>query len=140
MFWGNGCGRHKNGCHAHPNYLHFQGTSMRKASWKSFIQKWWPVLEIQSFEVENYFLMPFSLWNCAFLTIFDFKGLYFWNQSIFLNETFRRASSLRFTKNEGIMDGCGPCSKNTTFSKMAQKANKFWKIQKNVFCIFGSIL
>ena len=55
---------------------------------ESFIQKCWLVSEIQSFEVENYFLTPFSLWNCAFLTIFDFKALYFWNQSIFLNETF----------------------------------------------------
>ena len=27
-----------------------------------------------------------------------------WNQSIFLNETFRRASSLRFNKNGGIVD------------------------------------
>ena len=75
---------------------------------ESFIQKCWLVSEIQSFVVENYFLMPFSLWNCAFLTIFDLKALYFWNQSIFLNEIFRRASSLRFTINEGIVDGCGP--------------------------------
>ena len=63
---------------------------------ESFIQKCWLVSEIQCFELKNYFLMPFSLWNWAFLTIFDFKALYFWNQSIFLNETFRRASSLRF--------------------------------------------
>ena len=31
-----------------------------------------------------------------------------WNQSIFLNETFRRASSLRFIKNGCIVDGLIP--------------------------------
>ena len=71
---------------------------------ESFIQKCWLVSEIQSFEVENF---PFSLWNCAFLTIFDFKALYFWNQLIFLNETFRRASPLRFPENEAILDERG---------------------------------
>ena len=71
---------------------------------ESFIQKCWLVSEIQSFEVEHYFLMPFSPSNCAFLTIFDFKALYFWNQSILLNETFRRASPLRFPENETILD------------------------------------
>ena len=74
---------------------------------ESFIQKCWLLSEIQSFKVENYFLMPFSLWNCTFLTIFDFKALYFWNWSIFLNETFRRDSSLRFPENEAILDGRG---------------------------------
>ena len=39
--------------------------------------------------------------------IFHFKALYFWNQSIFLNETFRRASLLRIPKNEAILDGHG---------------------------------
>ena len=76
---------------------------------ESFIKKCWLVSEIQSFEVENYFLMPFSLWNCAFLMIFYFKAFYFWNWSIFLNETFRRASSLRFLENEAILDGHGNC-------------------------------
>ena len=71
---------------------------------ESFIQKCWPVSDIQSFEVENYFFIPYSLWNCAFLTIFDFKALYFWSQSIFLNETFRSASPLRFPENEAILD------------------------------------
>ena len=76
---------------------------------ESFIQKYWLITEIQSYEVENYLLKPFSLWNCAFLRIFDFKALYFWNQSIFLNETFRRASPLSFPENEAILDGHGNC-------------------------------
>ena len=36
-----------------------------------------------------------------------------WSHSIFLNETFMRASSLRFIKNGGIVDGHGP--HNTVF-------------------------
>ena len=97
---------------------------------ESFIQKCWLVSEIQSFEVENCFLMPFSLWNCAFLTIFDFKALYFWNQSIFLNETFRRASPLRFPENEAILDGRGKCLMPAT--PIFQKHYFFKKCPKNL--------
>ena len=97
----------------------------RETQWgsppESFIQKCWLVSEIQSFEVENYFLGPFSLWNCAFLTIFDFKALYFWNQSIFLNEFFRSASSLRFAENEAILDGHGNCLMPATPTLLFQK-------------------
>ena len=104
---------------------------------ESFIQKYWLVSEIQSFEVENYFLMPFSLWNCAFLTIFDFKALYFWNRSIFLNETFRRASSLRFPENEAILDGHGNClmpampifQKHCFFKKCPKNLTNFGKFK-----------
>ena len=109
---------------------------------ESFIQKYWPVSEIQSFEVENYFLMPFSLWNCAFLTIFDFKALYFWNRSIFLNETFRSASSLSFHENEAILDGHGNClmpatpifQKHCFFKKCPKNLTNFGKFE-NLFGI-----
>ena len=109
---------------------------------ESFIQKCWPVSEIQSFEVENYFLMPFSLWNCAFLTIFDFKALYFWSQSIFLNETFRSASPLSFHENEPILDGRGnrlmPATpifqKHCFFKKCPKNLTNFEKFQI-FFCI-----
>ena len=87
--------------------------------------------------MENYLLMPFSLWNCAFLTIFDFKGLYFWNRSIFLNETFRRASPLRFPENEAILDGHGNClmpatpifQKHCFFKKCPKNLTNFGKFQ-----------
>ena len=97
---------------------------------ESFIQKCRLVSEIQSFEVENCFLMPFSIWNCAFLMIFDFKALYFWNQSIFLNETFRRASPLRFPENETILDGRGNCLMPAT--PIFQKHCFFKKSPKNL--------
>ena len=111
---------------------------------ESFIQKCWLVSEIQSFEVENCFLMPFSLWNCAFLTIFDFKALYFWNRSIFLNETFRRASSLRFPENETILDGRGNClmpattifGKHYFFRKCPKNLTNFGKFQFFFFLQF----
>ena len=67
-----------------------------------------------------------------------------WNQSIFLNETFKRGSSWRFTKNGSIVDGCGPCLMSVTpifwkpcFFKKGPEINNFWKI-KIFFCISGS--
>ena len=61
-----------------------------------------------------------------------------WNQSIFLNETFRRASSLKFTKNEGIVDGCGSCLMSAM--PIFQKHCFFKKGPKtNIFCISGGI-
>ena len=86
--------------------------------------------------MENYFLMPFSLWNCAFLTIFDFEALYFWNQSILLNETFRSASPLRFPENEAILDGHGNCLMPAT--PIFQKHCFFKKCPKNL-TYFGKL-
>ena len=99
---------------------------------ESFIQKCWLVLEIQSFEVES----------CTFLTVMEFKALYFWNQSIFLNETFRRASPLRFPENEAILDGRGNClmpatpifQKHCFFKKCPKNLTNFGKFKK-FFCI-----
>ena len=115
---------------------------------ESFIQKYWPVSEIQSFEVENCFLMPFFLWNCAFLTIFDFKALYFWSQSIFLNESFRRASPLRFPENEAILDGHGNClmpatpifQKHCFFKKCPKNLTNFGKFEKNFVLSFWNFI
>ena len=114
---------------------------------ESFIQKYWPVSEIQCFEVENCFLMRFSLWNCTLFTIFDLKALHFWNRSIFLNETFRRASPLSFLENEAILDGHGNClmpampifQKHCFFKKCPKNLKNFGKIQK-IFCIFQNLL
>ena len=81
--------------------------------------------------------MPFSLWNCAFLTIFDFKALYFWSQSIFLNETFRSASPLSFHENEAILDGRDNClmpampifQKHCFFKKCPKNLTNFGKFK-----------
>ena len=116
-FLKNGHGRHETVATPIQNSFIFRETQWGSPP-ESFIQKYWPVSAIQRFEVENNFLRPFSLWNCAFLTIFDFKALYFWNQSIFLDETFRRASPLSFPENEAILDGHGNCSKTLLFQKM----------------------
>ena len=62
--------------------------------------------------------------------MFHFKALYFWNQSTFLNETFRRASPLRFPENEVIFDGHGNCLKPAT--PIFQKQCFFKKCPKNV--------
>ena len=97
---------------------------------QSFVQKCWLVSEIQSFEVENCFFMPLFLWKCAFFTIFDFKAKYFWNWSIFLNETFRRACPLSFPENETILDGHGNCLMPTT--PIFQKHCFFKKYPKNI--------
>ena len=59
-----------------------------------------------------------------------FKALYLWNQSIFLNETFRRASPLRFPENEAILDEHGNCLMPATpiFQKhcLFKKCPKIW--------------
>ena len=109
---------------------------------ESFIQKYWLVSETQSFEVENYILRTFSLWNCAFLTIFDFKALYFWNQSIFLNETFRSTSPLSFHENEPFLNGRGNCLMPATpifqkpcFFKNALKILQLLENSNIFFCI-----
>ena len=66
-----------------------------------------------------------------------------WNQSIFLNETFRRASSLRFNKNGGIVDErcthlmpATPIFPKHWFQKRPSKPTNFVKFKKN-FCISG---
>ena len=67
-----------------------------------------------------------------------------WNLSIFLNETFRRASSLRLIENECIVDGYGsylmpatPIFQKLTFSKKVPKTKQILKIS-NFFFISGS--
>ena len=102
---------------------------MRKPPWK-FHSKMLTGFRNTKLWSGKLFLMPFSLWNCAFLTIFDFKALYFWNQSIFLNETFRGASPLRFPENEAILDGHGKCLMPAT--PIFQKHYFFKKCPKNL--------
>ena len=85
----------------------------------------------------NLFFSAIFLMKLGFLTIFDFKALYFWNQSTFLNETFRRASPLRFPKNEAILDGHGNClmpampifQKHWFFKKCPKNLTNFGKFQ-----------
>ena len=67
-----------------------------------------------------------------------------WNQSIFLNETFRRASSLRFNKNGGIVDERYPHLMPATpifpkhwFFKKGPKNQQILKNSKFFFCISG---
>ena len=67
-----------------------------------------------------------------------------WNSSTFLNETFRRASSLRLIENECIVDGycpllmpATPIFQKLTFSKKVLKTNKFWTFPKLFFFISG---
>ena len=69
-----------------------------------------------------------------------------WNLSIFLNETFRRASSLRLIENECIVDGycphlmpATPIFQKLTFSKKVLKTNKFWTFQKYFFHSWSNI-
>ena len=55
-------------------------------------------------EKKNY---NFSKFVVFFEKAVILENVQIWNQSIFLNETFRRASSLRLIENECIVDGYG---------------------------------
>ena len=66
----------------------------------------------------------------ALKIVFQFKDLYFWNQSIFFNETFRRPPSLSFHENEAILDGRVNCLMPAT--PIFQKHCFFEKCPKNL--------
>ena len=92
----------------------------------------------------------FTFWSVhpkVLKVIFQFKALYFWNQSTFLNETFRRSSPLRFPKNEAILDGHGNClmpvmpifPKHCFFKKCPKNLTNFGKF-KFFFAFLVAIL
>ena len=62
--------------------------------------------------------------------IFVLKALYFWYESMFLNETSRRTSSLNFPENEYILDGQSNWIMPAT--PIFQKRKFFKKCPKNV--------
>ena len=86
--------------------------------------------------------LPKAILSTANIFAVHFKALCFWNQLIFLNETFRMASSLSFPKNQAILDGLENCvmpatlifQKHSFFKKCPKNLTNFGKFQI-FFCI-----